>query len=110
MATSEIDGAHVIPRYIHTFADELHQVIHEVGGRIIGNFIKSAPAQRYSRRLIIFVNRNEEESEGQKQRTITVLIKVLGLSHKRGKQSDPRIVWFMFHYIYFRYSDINNKE
>ena len=37
------------------------------------------------------------------------MIKVSGLSHKRGKQSDPRIVWFMFQNIYFIYRDIKNK-
>ena len=38
------------------------------------------------------------------------MIKVFWLFHKREKQSDPRLAWFMFHKIYHRYSDINNKE
>ena len=38
------------------------------------------------------------------------MIQVLGLSHKRAKQSDPRIAWFIFHNIYYMYSDIKNKE
>ena len=38
------------------------------------------------------------------------MIKILGLSHKRAKQSDPRLAWFMFHKICQMYSDINNKE
>ena len=38
------------------------------------------------------------------------MINVLGLSHKREKQSDPRLSWFMFHKIYRMYSDIKNKE
>ena len=40
METSEIYGAHGIPIYIQTFTDELQQVLHDVGGRIIGNGIK----------------------------------------------------------------------
>ena len=43
VATSEIDGAHVLPRDIQNFADELQQVLHEVGGQIIVNDIKPAP-------------------------------------------------------------------
>ena len=38
------------------------------------------------------------------------MIKVSVLSHKRGKQSDPRLAWFMFHNIYRMYIDFNNKE
>ena len=38
------------------------------------------------------------------------MIKVLDLVHKRTKQSDPGLVWFMFHNIYQIYSDIKNKE
>ena len=56
------------------------------------------------------MNINEEGEEGWKQRTRTGMLKVSGLSHKREKQSDPRLTWFMFHKIYCMYSDINNKE
>ena len=38
------------------------------------------------------------------------MIKVSGLSHKRAKQSDPRLAWFMFHNIYIKYSATKNKE
>ena len=41
---------------------------------------------------------------------MTGIIKVLGLSHKRAKQCDPRLAWEMFHKIYHMYSDIKNKE
>ena len=40
METSEIDGAHGIPIDIQTFTDDLQQVLHDVGGQIIGNVIK----------------------------------------------------------------------
>ena len=37
VATSEIDGAHGLPRDIETFTNELQQVLHDVGKIIIGN-------------------------------------------------------------------------
>ena len=40
----------------------------------------------------------------------TGIINVLGLSHKRVKQFDPRLAWEMFHKIYHMCSDIKNKE
>ena len=38
------------------------------------------------------------------------MIKVSGLSHKRSKQSDPRISCLMFQKIYIMYHETNNKE
>ena len=40
----------------------------------------------------------------------TVMIMVLGLSHKREKKYDLRLAWEMFYNIYHMYSDIRNKE
>ena len=40
----------------------------------------------------------------------TEKIKVSGLIHDRGKQSDPRLIWEMFHKIYNMYIDIKSKE
>ena len=77
VATSEIEGAHVPPRDIQTFTDELPHVIHEGGVKIITNVIKSESAQRYAHRLIQRVNRNEEGAEVQKQRTRTGPITIL---------------------------------
>ena len=68
MATSEIDGAHGIPRDIQTLTDKLQKVLHDIGGRIIGNCIKIASEQMYACRLIQCVNRNEEVVEGHKQK------------------------------------------
>ena len=110
VATSEIYGAHVIPRDIHTFTDELQQVLHDVGVWIVINDIKPLSAQRYACRLIQRVNINKEISEVQKRRTITGMIKVFGLNHKKENKSDPRIGWFMFHNIYRMYSDIKKKR
>ena len=55
-------------------------MLHYIGKRIIGNGIKPSSAQSYFRRLIKRVNGEEEGEEGQKQRTITGMINVLGLS------------------------------
>ena len=110
MTTSEIDGAHRLPIDIKTSTNDIQQVIYDLVQKIIGNAIKSEAAQRYSRRVIQIVNREEEEAEGQKRKTITGMIKVLGLNHNREKRSDPRLAWFMFHKIYCVYVDINNKE
>ena len=110
MATSEIDGAHGLPRDIVAFTNELQQVLHDVGKLIIGNVIKPQSAQRYTHILIQCVDREEEEAERQKQKTSTGIIKVLVLIHKRRNQSDPRLACFMFHKMYFMYSDSNKKE
>ena len=55
------------------------------------------------------VNREEEESEGNKRKTRTGVIKVLVIIHKRTKKINPSIAWFMFHHIYLIYSGIKNK-
>ena len=109
VTTSEIDGAHVLQRDIVSITDELQQVLRDVGKQSIGNGIQPKYAQRYVCIVIQHVNREEEEAEGQKRRTRTGMIKVSGLSHKRSKQSDPRLSWFMFHKIYCMYSYIKNK-
>ena len=38
------------------------------------------------------------------------MIKVLGITQKRGKESDTRLAWFMFYKIYRVYNDLKNKE
>ena len=81
-----------------------------MGRRDVAKTITLDSALRYDRRVIAFVNKEEENSEGQKRETVTGIIKVLGLIHKRGKQFDPRLAWEMFHKIYHMYSDIKNKE
>ena len=56
------------------------------------------------------VNKEEYNAEGQKRKTRTEIIKVLGLIHKRAKQCDLRLAREMFHKIYHMYNDIKNKE
>ena len=110
MTTSEIDGAHGLPRYIETFTNKLQQVLHDAGQLIISNAIKLESAQRYACRIIQCVNRKEEETEGNKRKKRTGMIKVLGLIHNRANQSDPRLAWFMPQKIYLMYSDIKKKD
>ena len=63
----------------------------------------------YAFRLFKRVNINEEGAEGHKLRTRTGMIKVLGLSHKRERQSDTKLSYFMFYNIFCMYSGINNE-
>ena len=108
MATTEIEGAHGLPRDTNTVSDELQHVIHGVGCRYANKTITPPSALRYARRVIPCVNKEEENAEGQKRKTTPGVIKVSGLIHKREKKCDPRLAWEMFHNIYHMYSDINN--
>ena len=71
MASTETEGEHGIPRDDNTISDELQQVLHGVGFRYSNKTIKSRSALRYSRRVIVRVNREEENAEGQKRNTTT---------------------------------------
>ena len=110
MEKTEIEGAHGLPRDTCTISDELQQVLYGVGRRYASNTITPESALRYARRLIARVNKGEDNEEGQKRKMRTGIIKISGLSHKRGKQCDPRLAWEMFHTIHHMYSDIKNKE
>ena len=99
-----------IPRDTTTISNELQQVLHDVGRRDVTKTITPYSALRYARIVIARVNKEEENVEGQKRKTRTGIIEVSGLSHKRGKQYDPRLAWEMFHKIHHMYSDIKNKE
>ena len=109
MATSEIDGAHGLPRGIASLTNELQQVIHDAGKQSISNDVQPKYAQRYFHRFIQCVNREKEEIEGYKRKTRTGMIEVLGLIHKREKLRDTRLAWFMFQIIYHMHHDIKNK-
>ena len=74
------------------------------------NGIQPKSTRSYSLIVIQRLNIQEEEVEGQKQISSTVMIIFLGLVHNKAKQSDPRLAWFMLHQIYHMYSDIKNKE
>ena len=49
--------------------------------------------KQYARRVVRRVNMLEPGMEGQKKHSKTGEIKVAGLSHKRAKQSNPRLAW-----------------
>ena len=66
VATSEIDGAHKLPRDTTSLKNELQQVLHEVGKRGIGNLTKEKITQRYDRRVIKWINREEGKGKVQK--------------------------------------------
>ena len=85
-------------------------MIHGVGCRDAKKSIKTHSALRYARIVILRVNKEEENSEGEKRKKITGKIKFYGLSHKRVNQSDPELSREIFHKICYMYSDINNKE
>ena len=109
MATIEIEGAHGITMDTTTISNYLQQVLHGVGCRDATKTITPDSALRYARRVIGRVNREKENSDGQRRKIRTGIIKVSGSSHKRAKQCDPRLAWEMFHNIYHMYSDTNNK-
>ena len=81
--TTEIEGAHGLPRDNCTISDELQQVLDGVGRRDANNTITPDSALSYACRVIARVNKEEDNVEGQKRKTRTAIIKVSGLSHKR---------------------------
>ena len=76
VSKSEIDGAHGLPRDISSFTNELQQVIRDVGKQIIGNGIQPQYSQKYAHRFIQHVNIEGKESEEQKRRMRTGMIKL----------------------------------
>ena len=59
MSTSEIDRAYGIPRDETSLANELKQVLHDVGKCRISKEIKPGYSQRYFRRFIKRLNKEE---------------------------------------------------
>ena len=93
VATIEIEVAHGLARDTNTIYDELQQVIHGVGPWYSKKTIKTYTALRYVHWLIVRANKEEENAEGKKRKTMTGKIKVYGLIQKRKKQSDPNFAW-----------------
>ena len=110
MTATEIESANGLPRDTNTIYDELQQLLHGVGRQDTNNTIKSRSALRYDWRVIFHVNKEEENTEGQKRKTTTGKIKVYRLIYKRANQSGPRLAREMFHNIYHMYIDIKNKD
>ena len=57
VATTEIEGAHGLPRDDTTISDELQQVLHDVGRRDARKTITLESALRYTIRVIVSVNK-----------------------------------------------------
>ena len=85
-------------------------MLHGVGRRDANNTITPPSLLRYARRVIARVNKEEENSEGNKRNKTKGIINFMGLSHRRENQCDPRLAWEIFNKIYHIYSDLNNKE
>ena len=80
VATTEIEGAYGLSRDTCTISDELQQVLYGVGRQDANSTITPESALRYARRVVARVNKEEENEEGQKRKTRTGIINVLGLS------------------------------
>ena len=94
IAVAEIKGAHSLPSSQEVVGEKLHAVLQNVGSTPeVQNKTKLA----YARRVSCRINKQESEQVEQQKRSLTEEIKVRGLSHKRAKQSDPRLEWIMFH-------------
>ena len=107
VAYSEIKGAHGIPSTRKTFALKLNSMLTDLYG---AKARKESSQLAYARSVIRRVNGIEDDRVGQKKRSNLGEIKVRGLSHKRAKQSDPRLAWIMFHKIVRLYRDVIKEE
>ena len=107
VAYSELKGAHGIPSTRKTFALKLDSMLTDLYG---AKARKESSKLAYARNVIRRVNDIEDDRVGQKKRSNLGEIKVRGLSHKRAKQSDPRLAWIMFHKIVRLYRDVIKEE
>ena len=57
MTASEIDGTYGIPRDATSLDNEIQQVLHGVGKRMISKAIRHNYTQKYSHRVIKWVNK-----------------------------------------------------
>ena len=62
MAKTEIEVAHGLPRDTTTISDELQQVLDGVGRRDANKTITPDSALRYARRVIVCVNKEEDNA------------------------------------------------
>ena len=97
IAKSEIKGAHSFPVCRLELGQRLHEVVMSLGSRT--HETKKESKLKYEKRVLKRVHELEPERENQQKRNKTGTMKVAGLSHKRAKQSDPRLAWLMFHKI-----------
>lgn len=72
--------------------------------------IKQNSKLKFAKRVVKRVNLLEPEMENQQKRNKTGEMKVARLSHKRAKQSDPRLAWIMFRKICQMCRDVRTNE
>ena len=74
METTEIEGAHGLPRDNTTIYNEIQQVLHGVGHRDVTEPITPDSALRHARRVIARVNKEDDNEEGHKIKATTGII------------------------------------
>ena len=70
---------------------------------------KEDAMKMHAKRVLRRVNKREPGMENKKKRSKTGMIKVGGLSHKRARQSDPRLQWIMVHRIVKMYREATHN-
>ena len=68
MATTEIEGAHSLPRDTSTISNELQQVLSDMGHQDTNNIIQTHSALRYARIIISRLNKEEEMQRDRRER------------------------------------------
>jgi hypothetical protein len=68
-----------------------------------------AAKKMHAKRILRRVNAREPGMKNKSKRSKTGEIKIGGLSHKRAKQSDPRLHWIMVHRIVKMYREAKNN-
>ena len=101
VTVSKMKGDHSFPETQKIIGNKLNSVLESLGHR--DRDIKPKTKVAYACAVIRRVNQIEDEHIGQQKRSSTGEIKVRGLSHKRTKQSDPRLQWIMFHKMCIMY-------
>lgn len=107
VAKAEMEAAHANGKNIHQLAKTLSLAMNVAKPGLERSHKSNL---RYAYRVLKRVNENAAEAPGQSKRSRKGTIKVGGLSHKRCKQSDPRLGWIMFHKICETYREIKKAE
>ena len=67
VATAEMEGSHVLPKYSIILSNDLQKVLHSVGKQNIVDEINSKSAIQYARKVVERVNKEEAKAEGPKK-------------------------------------------
>ena len=108
VAKAELEGVHGFPVAHKELGHRLNDLIMELGVRKTDIGDKSK--LQLAKRVISRINCLEPISGEQVKWSRTGEIKVSGLSHKRAKQSDPRLAWLMFRKICEMCRDVRTRE